>query len=225
MIRKLKYIDGVTEIDKIIESNDARFVEITKEFVERKNTLTNNSTKAVDHFETLLKRYNIFYIKERCFFSEDGDLFYSDFYIPLLKLTIEIDGGYHEDKIRKYLDKVKEDFLVCRGIATIRFKNEEVFKLQYVSEELFIKNSKLIKLEGKNSISKNKALAKLKNQFFKELATININKTVVMYSKDTEWVFNNIFVLHFSTELRFKDVLKRLNNYNNKLKYNIKYLD
>lgn len=235
MIRKLKYINNTTSIEDVIKHNDERYIDITKEFINRKNKLTKDSTEAVIYFEKLLKIHNIFYVKEKCFFSDCADLFYADFYIPLLRLTIEIDGDYHNNKSRKYLDGVKEDFLISKNIATIRFKNEDVFKLKSISKELFINkvnifwNGKLdtLKLNWEQTTinNKNKTINRLENQFYKELIGININKTIVLYSKDNEWIFNNIFILHFSTEFKFKDILKRLNSYNKRLKYNIKYLE
>lgn len=235
MIRKLKYEDGITPFDEIIEHNDARYIDITKEFISRKNKLIEASTEAVIYFEKLLIRHSIFYVKEKCFFSECADLFYADFYIPLLRLTIEIDGGYHENPTRKYLDKVKEDFLIGKNIATIRFKNEDVLKLQTLNKKLLIDkansfwNNKpnIFKLNWEAVTLDNKkyAITKLKNNFHKELTHINVNKTVVMYSNNEEWIFDNIFVLHFSTEFKFRDVLKRLNKHSSRLKYNIKYLD
>ena len=47
-----------------------------------------------------------------------------DFYCPLLRLNIEIDGGYHLEE--KEYDEERERFLAGNFIKTIRFKNEEV---------------------------------------------------------------------------------------------------
>jgi len=47
-----------------------------------------------------------------------------DFYCPLIRLAIELDGGYH--KKEKIYDEERERFLSGNFIKTIRFKNEEV---------------------------------------------------------------------------------------------------
>lgn len=48
-----------------------------------------------------------------------------DFYIPNLKLIIEVDGGYHKETEEK--DRRKDVLWSERGITTIRILNEEVF--------------------------------------------------------------------------------------------------
>lgn len=234
MIRKLKYFNNIDSIKEVMGHNDERYNDITKNFKTRKDELIVNSTESVNYFELLLIKNNIYYIKEKCFFSECADLFYADFYIPRLRLTIEIDGGYHNNESRKYLDKVKENFLIERNILTIRFKNEDVFKLSNLSLEL-LKHKSSIFLKDKTETvrkewikkvlkSKTNCIYKLKNQYRKELKEVDININVIMYSKDNKWVFDNIFDLHFSTEFKFKDILKRINIYNKRFKYNIKYL-
>jgi len=52
--------------------------------------------------------------------------FITDFYCPLKKLAIEIDGRQHLDN--KEHDEERNDFFDSLGIKTIRFWNEEVNK-------------------------------------------------------------------------------------------------
>lgn len=234
MIRNLKYLNGKNSIEEVIEHNDKRFEDIVKEFKKRKNSLISHSTEYTDHFERILIKANIYYIKEKCFFSELADLFYSDFYIPSLCLTIEIDGGYHNTKNRKYLDKIKEEFISNRGIATIRLSNEDCLKMKKVNKQVLLneafafwrdKNNENRK-EWKRKVvdSKDFIIHKLYNQFINDLEVICLESKVVMYDKNgVEWIFDNIFDLHFSTDMKFKRVVERLNRYNKRYKYNIKY--
>ena len=52
--------------------------------------------------------------------------FIVDFYLPLKKLAIEIDGSIHDNIIRQAYDQKREDYLLSKGIKTIRFTNEEI---------------------------------------------------------------------------------------------------
>ena len=51
----------------------------------------------------------------------------ADFYCHNVKLVIELDGGYHENKQVKIYDEVRENDIKQYGITVLRFKNEEVF--------------------------------------------------------------------------------------------------
>ena len=50
-----------------------------------------------------------------------------DFFCPMLKLGIELDGGIHEDMLVHVKDDEKEAFLIDNGITIMRFPNEVVF--------------------------------------------------------------------------------------------------
>jgi acetylglutamate kinase len=52
--------------------------------------------------------------------------FIADFYCHNVKLVIELDGGYHEDKDVKIYDEAREDEIKRFGITVLRFKNEEI---------------------------------------------------------------------------------------------------
>lgn len=51
-----------------------------------------------------------------------------DFFCPLSKTAIEIDGLHHAKLHQKLLDARREDYLQKRGIATVRIKTEDVRK-------------------------------------------------------------------------------------------------
>jgi len=61
-------------------------------------------------------------------------LYILDFYCHNKKLGVELDGGYHNDKWQKFLDKKRTGQLKDQGIKILRFKNEEV--LQNLDEVL-----------------------------------------------------------------------------------------
>ncbi|WP_228547190.1 endonuclease domain-containing protein [Nonlabens antarcticus] len=49
-----------------------------------------------------------------------------DFYCHRIRLSIEIDGGYHLTQERNVKDKVRTAYLQDLGISEIRFKNSEI---------------------------------------------------------------------------------------------------
>jgi len=72
------------------------------------------------------------------------DRFILDFYCSELLLIIEIDGGYHMEKLN--YDKERDKYLSCLNIKTIRFKNEEV-----------LNDLDKVKIKIENSIKERKA--------------------------------------------------------------------
>jgi len=49
-----------------------------------------------------------------------------DFYCPGKKLSIEIDGAYHNSEEQKVYDELRTEAITNMGIAELRFTNEEV---------------------------------------------------------------------------------------------------
>jgi very-short-patch-repair endonuclease len=49
-----------------------------------------------------------------------------DFYSPEIHLVIEIDGGYHNERIMQ--DKIRKNKISSIGVKVMRFKNEEIIK-------------------------------------------------------------------------------------------------
>jgi len=62
-----------------------------------------------------------------------------DFYCHELKLIIEVDGGYHNEKEQIEYDKIRDNILKLKGVEILRFTNEEVFKdIQNVKHKILI---------------------------------------------------------------------------------------
>lgn len=49
-----------------------------------------------------------------------------DFYCHELRLSLEIDGGYHLKKEQKEIDRQRTEYLKSVGIIEYRFTNEEI---------------------------------------------------------------------------------------------------
>ena len=54
-----------------------------------------------------------------------------DFYIPKIKIIIEVDGGYHKETI--YQDARKDSVWSLRGYRTLRILNQEVYDGRYIT--------------------------------------------------------------------------------------------
>ena len=68
-----------------------------------------------------------------------------DFYCPLLRLAVELDGDYHTESDVKIYDKEREVFLKDKFVRTIRFWNNEVLNniesvLQNIKKEMVLKD-------------------------------------------------------------------------------------
>ena len=61
----------------------------------------------------------------------------ADFYCPVRKLVIEIDGGIHDDKAVKEYDEIRQKAIEFYGIRVIRFRNEDVLRrMKFVLAEV-----------------------------------------------------------------------------------------
>ena len=54
--------------------------------------------------------------------------FVLDFYCPLLRLCIELDGGVHQMPLADVKDEMRTKFLNEQGITVLRFENDEVWR-------------------------------------------------------------------------------------------------
>lgn len=69
-----------------------------------------------------------------------------DFYVNELKFAIELDGGYHNDKVQKFYDKDREEVIASYKIVILRFTNEEV--IFNIDSVLAIIREKIIALKS-----------------------------------------------------------------------------
>jgi hypothetical protein len=240
-IGKFKDINKLKTAKEMSDYMEDRVVPITKEFVHRKKNLMDYKNESIRFFEDYLKAQNIYFIREKTFFTEKGDLFYADFYIPETRTVIELDGGYHETDLRKYLDKAKELLLASRGCPTIRFKNEDVFSLPLDCMFLFNKKSKVFWNENKkdienygiardkweryNDTNRSFEISKLRKTFEIVLNEHCLDCEVEEFNRYGEvlWTFDNIFECHFKTGVKFKEVLNKFNTKSKNWKTRFRY--
>ncbi len=94
-----------------------------KSHIDYRKSLRNNATISEKRLWKLLNK------KQQTFkFRRQHGIgpFIVDFYLPLKKLAIEIDGSIHDNVMRKAYDQNREDYLFSKGVKIIRFTNEEI---------------------------------------------------------------------------------------------------
>ena len=91
----------------------------------RRKRLSDNLTDAEKHFMGILEEASIPFKFQKGFIAYD---YYCivDFYIPRLKLCVEIDGLYHSNSDQVLRDSRKNDYLTrVRNLNVLRLTNEE----------------------------------------------------------------------------------------------------
>jgi very-short-patch-repair endonuclease len=60
-----------------------------------------------------------------------------DFYCPAIRLAVEVDGGQHNERRNQILDRRRSQWLATKGIAVVRFWNNDVLNnVEGVWEEI-----------------------------------------------------------------------------------------
>lgn len=90
-----------------------------------KEELRKNATKAELLFKANLDSYEIEYEFQKEVITRKSFIV-ADFYIPSLKLMVELDGGYHNDKEQKKKDRQKDIEYHNNGFNVLRMMNEQV---------------------------------------------------------------------------------------------------
>jgi very-short-patch-repair endonuclease len=95
-----------------------------KETIEKRRQLRANQTEAEKILWSKLRNKQLAGYK---FFRQYGiGSYIADFYCPLLKIVIEVDGSQHFSKEGLVYDKEREKIFKDLGIRTIRFSNIDV---------------------------------------------------------------------------------------------------
>lgn len=110
---------------------DMKFVQ--HNFTPVKRKLLNKYSNAEEHFETLLKKTSMFYIREKGNFRYETRWCYYDFFIPFYRIYVEIDGKSHESVAQKTIDKEKHGIVDHKKRFLVRLTNEEVLGLEEIS--------------------------------------------------------------------------------------------
>lgn len=100
-----------------------------KEFAEEcRKKLVEKATLAEITYQQYLKKNKIKYQFQKIIWNKEGSFYIVDFYIPVFKLIVEIDGEYHMTSEQINKDRHRSFMLRDMGYNIIRFTNDEVMK-------------------------------------------------------------------------------------------------
>lgn len=95
-------------------------------FKERRRELRRNQTEAEKLLWARLRNKQIYGIK---FFRQFSiGAYVIDFYSPIIKLAIELDGGQHAESDKQEYDEIRSNYLRAQGIEVMRFWNNDVMQ-------------------------------------------------------------------------------------------------
>lgn len=139
---------------------------LNKELIaeEYKIDLILNKTKEEQMFCELLDRNNIKYEFQHIIYTYEN-FYIVDFFIPMCKKIIEIDGGYHITDEQKKLDNIRTNELTRIGYTIKRLTNNEVVEL---GDNVILSKICVMRVEKKKkskySLSKKQFAAKMKQK-------------------------------------------------------------
>jgi very-short-patch-repair endonuclease len=103
--------------------------------IKNRKSLRKSLTSAEAALWLCLKNKQLSGVKFRRQYSIEN--FILDFYSPLQKLAIELDGHYHFTPEGMANDEVRDNYLEEQGIKVLRFENKMIFEqLENVLEEI-----------------------------------------------------------------------------------------
>ena len=107
----------------------------TREILEEySKELKIKATPAEKEFKNLLKELKIKFVFQKPITYKKGVSYIMDFYLPLDKICIEIDGGYHDTPEQIAKDIIRTKHLTEMHIKVLRIKNDEVFDKNFAVE-------------------------------------------------------------------------------------------
>lgn len=117
-------------------------IEKRTEYSEKfKIELRANATKAELLFKSNLDLYEIEYEFQKEIITRKSFIV-ADFYIPALRLMVELDGGYHFNKEQKEKDRQKDIEYRSRGFKILRMQNERVSTFDFLELKESVVNKK-----------------------------------------------------------------------------------
>lgn len=207
-------------IDEKLMSDYERLEYIRLYYGKRKDNLIKKHSVAELHFKCLLDKTPYFYIREKCCYDKNWNWCYIDFYIPLFKLGIEIDGKEHRNKENHDKDLKKEKFLSeDRRISIYRITNEDCLKMDSVD---ILKILREVRKNESDAEKQMRIKTEQRDEDFqlKEMqkrAKFDVHDEILAYCKlnDRIYRFKNLYVLKKSVSTKYKDLIRAINNRDN----------
>lgn len=188
-----------------------------------KNKLLNKYSQCETKFAELLIDSGFYFIREKCDYKIGDRWSYYDFFIPSLRLYIEIDGEEHSAPKQQTIDAQKKRQVVAHLNRLIRYTNKEVLEISDVSLDDFFdrvhesikkRKTRILNLFKQNIIDSAAQVWVATNQAFGYEASF---KKYFLYNAERNaiYAFENLGDLRIATGLSVKEVraiLARKNN-------------
>lgn len=196
---------------------------IKHQFIKVQNKLLNKNSNAESRFANLLARANIYFRREKCNFKLGTRWCYYDFFLPVHRLYIEIDGESHNSLEQQKIDKEKEMMIKNKGYFMVRYTNEEVLKMEYFSlEEAITRMCIQMRKKGCGPEARRKRYFNNLEYKFQQsvedikksaICAIDESKEVYLYDNaiGNYFCFDNIIEAKLNTQLTINEIINLLN--------------
>ena len=116
--------------------------------------LRESANKYERGFGELLINNNIEFVHQAPFVFRPNNIYFCDFYLPLYRIAIEIDGIYHNSPFQTEKDSERDANFKSIGIRVLRIANEEVND----KHRLLLRLCEFINIKGINPSATNQRL-------------------------------------------------------------------
>lgn len=199
---------------------------VKERFNDIQQKLWNKNSKAEKHFCDMLNKSKIPHFREKGNYAFNTRWCYYDFYIPELRLYVEIDGKEHKLREQQIIDKEKEKIIKRKHRYLLRLENEYVLSKESITRNNLI--GMLIHAQPhyrrewfKESYYKNIEENYNKSiEDMKSTANFEIDETQPIFAYDNKsgeyYEFKNIFDAKMVTELSINQLNELINMENKK---------
>ena len=100
--------------------------------------LQNKKSEAETKFAQLLTKANVYFMREKTNYKFGTRWCFFDFWLPKLRIYVEIDGAEHNTAEQQQIDREKEKIIKDKQMFVARFTNEEVLNMNEITEDFII---------------------------------------------------------------------------------------
>lgn len=220
----------------MIVDSEGKMKFVRHNFTPIKNKLLNKNSDAEMHFQSLLTKANLYFVREKGNYKYNTRWCYYDFYLPYYRIYIEIDGYSHNTQEQKEIDKEKHKLVKNKQKFLVRFTNEEVLNMDGITIEdiidklsIQLKTRKHPRRDYKSKYFKN--LNRNYEQSIRDMKLsskfeIDENKEIFMYDNfsGNYFRFKNIYEAKMNVQMSINDIYKLLNGFEYKKNANRRYV-
>ena len=182
--------------------NDSKSAEkfIKKNTNQLRHKLQNKDSKAETKFAKLLSKANIYFMREKTNYKFGTRWCFFDFWLPKLRIYVEIDGAEHNTAEQQQIDREKEKIITDKQMFIARFTNEEVLNMNEITEDFII--DRMVQYASKRK-RKHRNFDMIRNKYLKQVKEVQdgIRKNVTRVKWDRIDICKKVYLYdHFIGE-------------------------